>query len=236
VTDGAFFERGTEMRIFAAITIVCLLGCGAAAHAWSGDLSYLGGLEATGHWVGQGTSLHWDVTYEPSTELFNYYYLLNVPEHAVSHLILETSPNLADTEVTNVQGSFIESWGIDLFEPHENSNPYMPEALYGIKFELVGDPTLLWFSFDCPRVPVWGDFYAKDGNDGTNTALWNRDFGMGDPEEPLFTDDSDLFRVLRPDTDTGSGPPTDNSPEPATWILLAVTGIVAAARRRRDRS
>ncbi len=224
--------------------VVCLLGCCAAAQAvdleqYKGDLSFAdGGLVANDYWADASTTLSWTVS-ETASEFWNYSYTLHVPRHAVSHLILETSVDLPASEITNVTGSFIdgECWELGWFTPEDgNSNPGMPGSMYGIKFELGGEYTDLSFSFDCPRVPVWGDFYAKNGvGGGEPSTLWNAGFSTPDPWAAP-TSGSLLQHVVRPDTEYSTQPPGDNSPEPATWLLLLATGAVGAGRRwRRNR-
>ena len=223
------------MRIIAITTVVCLLACCAAAQAgFDGSLSFAdGGLVANGFWADNSTTLSWNVS-PTGSGLWNYSYSLHVPRHAVSHLILETSVDLPASEITNITGSFIdgECWEVGWFETNK-SNPGMPDEIYGIKFELGGEYTDLSFSFDCARVPVWGDFYAKNGvGGGEPSTLWNAGFALADPVDPVSS--GSLFNhVIRPDTATGGGPPTDDSPEPATWLLLLATGIVGAGRRWR---
>ena len=50
----------------------------------------------------------------------------------------------------------------------------MPASgIFGIKLDAGGTT----YAFDSDRVPVWGDFYAKDGNAVPATTAWNTGFG-----------------------------------------------------------
>lgn len=227
------------MRSIAIVAgVIVLLGCVAtpALAIFDGDLDYAGGgLIAEGFWADDSTKLTWEVNW--ASNVWNYRYTLHVPAHAVSHLILETSIDLSADEITNVQGSFVdgECWAIGTYDTTQGfSNPGMPDSIYGIKFELGGEHTNLWFSFDCPRDPVWGDFYARNGvGGGEPSVLWNAGFVNPDvdPTDPVSAG-SLLSHVVRPDTSQGSQPPGDDSPEAATWLLLAATGAVGTRRRK----
>ena len=204
---------------------------------YQGTLTCGDGLVANGHWDDPSSTLSWDVTFAGDSG-WRYSYTLFVEEHAISHLILETSTNLTSDEITNVQGDFIadDGWTLGTYTTDDgNSNPDMPDSIYGIKFELGGEVTDLSFSFDCRRDPVWGDFYAKNGVGGGEPAtLWNEGFEHPewDPLVPVH-DGSEAYHVVRPDTSYKSIPEPDDSPEPATWVLLAMTGVVGIFRLRR---
>ena len=117
-----------------------------------------------------------------------------------------------------------------------SGNPGMPEALYGIKFDgAQGQTTAL--AFDSYRVPVWGDFYSKNGRAGGHgqNAAWNAGFTLGDYDPAGPPQDSSLeYHLLVPDT---AGSNTPEVPEPATWILMgsALAGSWVLQRRRRRR-
>lgn len=136
-----------------------------------------GGLVGTGAWNSSETTLDWGVSQgEPG--IYEYWYELSVPVGGVSHLIIEVSdddPGPAFTEDNLFDPS--HSWELDMYSPDDpgNSNPNLPAAIYGVKFDTGEDGTTTIVSFLSDRVPVWGSFYAKDGTAGGlgPNAIWN---------------------------------------------------------------
>ncbi len=242
------------MRIGLPIVIVCLLALSVSSASalprliGEGSIQFYDdggtarGLDAYSYWASPSTTLSWEVWWTGDIAFgYTYTYWLTVPEHAVSHLILETSDNLTLDNIRNVSGTFAGDYDWELGDFTTGpSNENMPSSIHGIKFELGGEYTTLTFSFDCTRDPVWGDFYARDGKGGDPypAALWNLGFTNPDtdPDYPAgnLSDMQALvgWHVLTPDS-TYSGLPPDDSPEAATWVLLAATGIVGVIRRRR---
>jgi hypothetical protein len=87
-------------------------------------------------------------------------------------------------------------------------------------------------SFYSTRVPVWGDFYAKDGRDksageDSPVAAWNAGFGVTDvdPTAPASSGSID-HHVLVPDSMLAI-------PEPASIAVVLAGGVGVIVRRRR---
>ena len=195
-----------------------LFGTGTAtvhgATVYTGSLSTAdGGLTGTGAWGAGPITLRWTVSQNEST--WHYQYSLVVPEHDISHMIVEASPNFTIDDVLNADGAF-EALSVGDFN-HGNGNPNMPGSVHGIKFDGTSG-TNLTIDFDSPRVPVWGDFYAKDGvspNTQTFNVVWNTGFAAADPVVSAHNG-SEAFHLLVPDTII---------PEPST-IMLIFTGLI----------
>jgi len=177
-----------------------------------------GGIQGVSTWIDPGdTTFAWEVTvYDTHV---HYKYTLTVPEHDVSHLIIETSTNFGSEDIDNETGNF-NGTEIKTHIPGKG-NPDMPDDVYGVKFDDTSGTTLV-IEFDSTRLPVWGDFYAKDGGNPINQA-WNDGFLDDDPTDPP-ADDSIANHVLVPNGHT---------PEPAAMALLVLGGTGVLMRRRR---
>lgn len=174
----------------------------ASAASYSGTLSTPIQLGGSGAWY-LGSTINWVVT-DMENGTWRYWYQLSVPVGAVSHFILETSPNftLADIVAGSAKGDFqkiyLGTWSSD----QGNSNPGIPGPVYGLKFdEAFGLTTTI--QFDSYRMPMWGDFYAKDGTAGGlgQNFVFNAGFLAPDPTAGP-ADGSVNDHILVPDTHT----------------------------------
>ncbi len=201
-----------------AVVVVCL----SAGAALAGDYTYSGslygpsgGLDVTGEWG--PVNLSWTVTGDAGGA-WHYAYTLNTTKKAVSHFLLEASSTFTSGNIWAFTGPIeIETW-----DPGPG-NPEMPDSLYGIKFDW-GGSTNVTYSFDSNRVPMWGDFYAKDG---TGNYVWNSGFADTDPVDPP-TNGSLRDHILVPDTIT-------DVPEPGSLVLglMALGASLGGVIRRR---
>lgn len=215
------------------LLLLGVLANAAPAAMYSGSLSYSSGLYATEDWAASGTTLSWTVTNEdpaaPTGYPWKYIYTIDIPSKAVSHFIVEASNGESPFTIANLNGvSGAGTPVADDITTHpatgsSDPNPGMPDALYGIKFELLPEVDPLVVSFYSDRDPVWGDFYAKDGKTDNNPVyLYNTGFSASDPVGPP-TDGHNQNHLLVPDT----------IPEPGLIVLLAAGGLGLLRRRKR---
>lgn len=199
------------------------------ADLYGGSLSYPSSLIAGGGWApvtgAAGPSISWSVT--PVSGGFRYCYELVVPglfqSPAVSHFIVEVSENFGSNDFYNVIWDGGASSDIGLIEEPgpSSANPGMPsdgDWNDGLKMNSpVGYEDLtLTLQFDSPRMPVWGDFYAKGGSE---SYVYN--VGLGWP------DGDDGRHIAVPDTVV---------PVPGAVVLGSLGLGVASYRLRRKRA
>ena len=199
-----------------------------------GSLSTDVGLVGGGDWAdSDGFKIAWDVS-TGNNGWYNYSYLVTNENDdartgpALSHLILEVSSDLTPSDLTDEtlfrdfsDGLEIEDDNPRTYTGNNPSNPNMPESIWGIKFDVEDDldDEIVPISFQSTRIPIWGNFYAKGGQDST---AWNT--GL----DPSYQ--GDRYYVPVPDTYTG----TSIIPEPSTVALfvLGVSGLALIIKRR----
>ena len=141
-------------------TLVITGTCLGNSTTYTGSLSVAdGGLTAYGAWDCPSTTLFWQVDDTTTQGKWHYSYTLYVPSKDISHIIIEasdgdnpfTSENLFS--VTSNPTNWIGSIAIQNFIPN-NSTPYMPEDIYGIKFDAIKNSTYVTVNFDSDCAPV----------------------------------------------------------------------------------
>jgi len=232
------------------------------------------GMTGTGGWPSSGMTLSWNITnwveQEPDHDYtWLYTYTFTVPRVAsgnlkeVSHFIVETSANVevppdiwefqvgaaadAGTDIAWVSSS---DWAYgDWTNADGKSNPGLPSALHGVKFDGPSAPDeattsyIAVYSFKANRMPVWGDFYAKDGRSGEPFAyLYNVGFLETDPDPstpqglPVSGNQDPPFgkgKILRPDGGGTSGEEITPELSPGVLLLLGALPLGIAWRRRK---
>lgn len=207
---------------------------------WIGSRSTGGnGIVGTGGWSGDsnnGFELDWEITYDSSSSLYTYKYSISGVNDsdlskALSHWILEVTNPSTSVDFTDLsQPLSNDSPKLFLSGQNNNSNPFMPADLYGIKWDTTGDPTVFDVEFTTAKDPVWGNFYAKDGQEdigGGNkidVAAWN----VGFTTLPIDITEDFTNWIARP-----NGGTPNPIPEPTTMLLFGIglAGLAGAKRK-----
>ncbi len=189
-------ERGKFIGVLSIVFILINIfvftsAIHASSFTYSGTLSSQPGadgiINGTGNWVAPDhtTTLSWVVSFDSSiSNLVHYKYILTHSKGETSHLIFEVSPDFTVLDILNPSGDFnINEVTIGTFDGNGNSNPGIPESIFGVKFPCAFGLTTR-VEFDSTRLPVWGDFYAKDGQAGGLgfNAVWNAGFTSPDTD------------------------------------------------------
>jgi|HigsolmetaAR202D_1030399.scaffolds.fasta_scaffold06250_2 hypothetical protein len=181
-----------------------------------------GGIDGFGLWANGAFSLSYKATWYSATQ-YLYEYTFTITQKDMSHWILGLSDNCTAACIVGltVSGTSAKQAEVKTYTPQDgNSNPGMPGNLYGVKWDISGDGTgTFTFSFFSDRVPVFQNFYAKDGRGGGDwTYAYNTGFANG------------MSMLLAPDTKVLSV-----VPEPHVYVGLApaLLALAYVARKRK---
>lgn len=250
--------------VLAAVALIVLLFplmSLADLYSASGSLSVGSGLVGKAAWDNSSTTFDWSVIQTVEGGPLTYSYTFTAPVvdgkvKALSHLIIQVSDGAGypgglaafaldnPMDYINTQGYSADDVLSDTYEATFDKygypvkpNPYMPDSIFGIKFEGIfdevdefGSTLNSWtVTFDSWRLPMEGDFYAVDGVDGadpvTGAKLYPAAWNLGlDPAYP------DGAKILVPDT--------AYVPVPGA-VLLGGIGLSVAGhflRRKKERA
>ncbi len=175
-------------------------------------------------WASGDFSISWVITQDSLTKLWTYTYTVPVgPSHTIIEVTDGDKPFTYESGYTELE--------VKPYSPDDtgNSNPNLPNEMYGAKTE---KEDLITITIVTQHAPVWGVFYSKAGNssEGGKLSAWSNALNYDSYQTsnykpdgtPLTTNDF----IVRP----------NGVPEPATMSLLALGGLAILARRRRRRA
>lgn len=201
---------------------------------WSGTAAVRStgsGLVGTGPWgatsPSPGFTISWNIVPQ-ATGFLLYEYTFTWTSKGISHAIIELSNDCMSAASACVWGfdPSVNPSDIRWYDPDDpgKSNPNLPAPIYGVKvnFDNLTSNSAV-FSFYSDRLPVWGNFYAKDGkDDGVDVTVWNVGLANQGSEDIINF-------IARPDT-----VPQYVIPEPGTMALMGL-GLLAIGLWRRKR-
>jgi hypothetical protein len=139
-----------------------------------------------GSWADTTTpaELTWGVSLASGLYTYIYNFNLHTDQGAISHWILELSEDIADASTFEI----ISATGVEDDDSPTlwggpsgagiSGNPGLTEDIFGIKYNLPESSEVFSMSIEIltSRVPMEGDFYAKDGDAGGSTNyFWAND-------------------------------------------------------------
>lgn len=190
-------------------------------------------------WDNAATSISWNIVAGASSYTYSYTWRTASGAKGLSHIILEISPNAEADDFWNFSGDY-STFEIKGYTTSDPSNQGLPSNLNGIKFNagsgsIVTENGIQYkeytYSFESQRVPVFGDFYARDGKDGGNDVYaYNAGFTINDQ------DIDQAIHIVVPDTVINPNPNPNPNPTPdagttVSLIGLALLGIEGIRRR-----
>jgi len=188
-------------------------------------------ITATGAWAENSNfSISWVITAPVNPgDPFTYHYEIFAQDGTgasnpggLSHWILTVSPNFEFAATPSFAYETPPPGGFST----ANGNPGLPSAILSGFKTAAGDITFTSFN-----APVWGDFYAKDGNAGgidNPVYAYNAMFGV----TPTSGDSPFDGWIARPDSKGGGFVPVP----PTAWLLgSGLVGLLLLGRRRKTR-
>ena len=188
-----------------------------------------GEIDVGGNWAEKTFTFEWDIT-QPGGAGNPFYYVYTVTNPTgrqtpdTSHWIMQVTPDTFAFygDITAETGTFSPNppEAARTFSPSDpgNSSPGLPGDIFGVKFDNttpVGG--VLKFAFYSYNQPVWGNFYAKGGND---SYAYNAGFTVPPVAGGPFTG-----YVLVPDS--------VGAPIPGSVLLLGsgILGLIGLRRK-----
>jgi hypothetical protein len=154
------------MKKYILVTVIALI-LSFNANAWAttitGSITGPTGLFGTDGWY-EGTTLSWSITdnLQSNPGHYEYTYTFTVHEKPISHMIIQVSNDFTASDILEgtTSGWQLNTYSID---GPGNSNPGIPSPLYGLKWDTSGDPLTFSVTIVTDRIPMDGNFYARDG-------------------------------------------------------------------------